>query len=138
MPGKSGLFPQPDTVSTLVIFAHPAGCCWQETLSVMLMQGWICHFKTWVKRPLQLLIVHLYYSCVMYCTLYQSCDSHKHIKLEQLRSAIKCHSVPLGVPRWEEMSYRSRTRVQCSRRSVFWSYDPKSQSRGQSENLQLP
>lgn len=83
-------------------------------------------------------LVPLYYSCVMYCTLYQSCDSHKHIKLEQLRSAIKCHSVPVGVPLRVEMSNWSRTWRQCSRCSVFWSYDPKSQSRGQSENLQLP
>lgn len=35
----------------------------------------------------------------MYCTLYQSCDSNKHIKPEQLRSAIKCHSMAVGVPR---------------------------------------
>ena len=74
----------------------------------------------------------------MYCALYQSCDSHKHIKPEQLRSAIKCHSVSAGVPRWVEMRQRSRTRPRCYRRSVFWSYDPKSQSRGQTENVQLP
>lgn len=83
-------------------------------------------------------LVPFYYSCVMYYTLYQACDSHKHIKLEQLRSAIKGRSVPLGAPRRVEMSYRSRTRRQCSGCSVFCSYDPESQSRGRSDNLQLP
>lgn len=61
----------------------------------------------------------------MYCALYQSCDSHKHIKLERLRSAIKRHSVAVGVPRWVKMSYRSRTRRQCSRCSVFLELRPK-------------
>lgn len=74
----------------------------------------------------------------MYCTLYQGLDSHQHIKLEQLRSAIKCHSMSARVAFAQASHCRSRTWQQCSRRSLSWSYDPKSQSRAWAEDVQLP
>lgn len=66
-------------------------------------------------------------------------DSPKHIKLEQLRSAVKGRGVQPGASWWAEMSWRSRTRAAVfSGCPVFWSYEPKSQSGSRGDNLQLP
>lgn len=66
-------------------------------------------------------------------------DSPKHIKLEQLRSTVKGRGVQPGASLWAEMSWRSRTRAAVfSGCPVFWSYEPKSQSGGRGDDLQLP
>lgn len=66
-------------------------------------------------------------------------DNPKHIKLEQLRSAIKGRGVQPGASWWAEMSWRSRTRAAVfSGCPVFGSYEPKSQSGGRGDDLQLP
>lgn len=56
-------------------------------------------------------LVVFYYGCVMYCTLYQTSNSRKHIKLKQRRSAINGlqHALPCALLGGDELRIKDTT-----------------------------